>query len=199
MKTLLSLALVTILGLSTPVYARSSWEKQVIHQKTDVYTYHKHRYQLKDYPYYTLVDINHDGTKEVLLSNQKEDKNGYMNVVDQPTEVLLLANVNGKTKILKRFTYGNLFYFSYRPSQKALGFWTRMSGQTNSKVYTFDGQKLKIKYTLDYYSPNHDEKTDGMNKTDHYYLNNKRVNKKTFTQSFNKYVSDRYMMHFTKR
>ncbi len=199
MKVLLSSVLVTGLVLSTHVYAHTSWGIQFIYQKTGVYTYHKHRYYLKDYPYYALLDLNHDGIKEVLLSNQREADNGYMNVYDHPTEVLLMAKVKGKTKILKRFTYGNLFYFAYRYSQKTLGFWTRISGQTNSKVYTFGGNKLKTKYTLDYYSPYHDEKTDGMNKTDHYYLNNKCVNKKTFTKSFNKYVSELNMMHFMKR
>jgi hypothetical protein len=74
-----------------------------------------------------------------------------------------------------------------------------MSGQTNSKVYIFNGKTLKTKYTLDYYSPYHDEKTDGMNKKDHYYLNNKRINKKTFNQYFTKYIAKRYFLRFTKK
>lgn len=60
-----------------------------------------------------------------------------MNGVDQPAKVLLMVKVQGKTNILKRFTHGNLFYLTYRPIQKAA-----------NKIY------------FDYYSPDHDEKTD---------------------------------------
>jgi hypothetical protein len=74
-----------------------------------------------------------------------------------------------------------------------------MSGQTNNVVYTFNGKKLYKKYCLDYYSPNHDEKTDGMNKEDHYYINNKRTSKKAFQSLFHKYILSMDAIHFHKR
>lgn len=188
-----------IAGLCGCVQAKGSWENKVLKQRKAVYTYHGKRYKMKDYPYYKVLDINHDGTNELLIANQKQDKGGIMNTAPKQSHVLLMVNVNGKVKIVKEFKYENLFYLTYKPEVKALGYWSRMSGQTNNVVYTFNGKKLYKKYCLDYYSPNHDEKTDGMNKEDHYYINNKRTSKKAFQSLFHKYISSKNAIHFHKR
>ena len=68
-----------IAGSCGCVQAQGSWENKVLKQRKAIYTYHGKCYKMKDYPYYKVLDINHEGINELLIANQKQDKGGIMN------------------------------------------------------------------------------------------------------------------------
>ena len=140
--------------------------------------------------YYALVDINKDGTKELILCTRKDGK------IFQGEKAEIWARVNKKNKKIKKVTDGAGDEFRYYKKGKNLVYYYRASGESHLTIYKLKKGALKAGDQLDYYSPNHDP--SGNNDTAVYYINKKSVDEKTFNDSFDKYYSSKTKLKFKK-
>ena len=123
----------------------------------------------KDYPFYYLADIDQDGTEELFLSSTE---NSFIGAEDKAK---MMADVDGKATDIKKIGGAGGEAFKYDASDKALFYWSRLSGEEHLIKYTFEKGKLKEVQTADKYGENHDPNEDGKNVEDTYYVDGKKV------------------------
>lgn len=153
--TAILLSFILLISMSTTAFAKTytgkNWYKQVLNKQSGTYRvktinqYGKEAgYKTKkrsSYKYYKVVDINKDGTKELLLSTSK---NGTF----YGNSVLVLTYYKKKVKPLYCFE-------EMRKNAEIKG--TKLnvchygSDFANSRSYTLKNGQLKVSSRLDYY------------------------------------------------
>lgn len=135
---------------------------------------------VKDFPYYKLVDINQDGTDELFLSSTEkdfigaEDKAKIMGQADDnPTDLKEIGGAGGES-------------FSYLAADKALYYYSKLSGEEHVVICALEGGKLVDKQKLDRYEQNHDPNT-GDNTDTTYYIDEDEVTEDEFMNLWEKY------------
>ena len=136
----------------------------------------------KDFPYHKLVDIDQDGTDELFLSSTEkdfigaEDKAKIVGLVDgNPTDLKEIGGVAGES-------------FSYLAADKALYYFSRLSGEEHYVVLNLENGKLVEKQKFDTYAQNHDPNT-GDNKDATYYIDDNEVTEDEYMALYEKYES----------
>ena len=149
------LSLILLVSISTTTFAKTytgkTWYKQVLNSQSGTYRvktinpYGKEAgYKTKkrsSYKYYKVVDINKDGTNELLLSTSK---NGTF----YGNSVLVLTYYKKKVKPLYCFEEMRK---NAELKGKNLNICHYGSDFANSRSYTLRNGQLKINYRLDYY------------------------------------------------
>lgn len=121
---------------------KSNWYKTVLNSKTAKYKVGTKTYKRSSFKYYKLVDINQDGTKELLLSTTAKSYVAYNQ------KVLLLTYYKGKVKPLKVFTSDGGEELLYRKGKLALTQYTRLSDTAQIEVYKLKDGKLTKTVTV---------------------------------------------------
>lgn len=167
------LSLILFISMSTTTFAKTytgkNWYKQVLKSQSGTYrvktinpygkeTGYKNK-KRSSYKYYKVVDINKDGTNELLLSTSK---NGTF----YGNSVLVFTYYKKKVKPLYCFEEMRK---NVELKGKNLNICHYGSDFANSRSYTLKNGQLKINYRLDYYR---NAKTGY---TYRYYKNGKKV------------------------
>lgn len=116
---------------------KSNWYKTVLNTKSGSYKIGSKTYKRSKYKYYALVDINRDGTKELLLSQSSNSR------LAGTESVLLLTYSNKKVKALKCLQSDGGGELLYRSSTKSLTHYTRGSDFGRIEVYQLKSGALK--------------------------------------------------------
>ena len=116
---------------------KSNWYKTVLNKKTGSYKIGSKTYKRSKYKYYELVDINRDGTKELLLSQSSDS------FLAGTESVLLLSYSNKRVKALKCFRSAGGGELLYRNATKSLTHYTRLSDLGQIEVYQLKSGTLK--------------------------------------------------------
>lgn len=156
---------------------KNNWYKKVVtHQANTTFKKGSKTYYLNDYISYAAVDINQDGTKELLLGT---GENGSL--YDDKT-VLVLRYYKGKPTVLKEVKWFAGGYVNrYKKSAKRLCVWTRGSAMGRTDVYKIGTTSLNR--TLRLTNMRHDmtwKKT----------INGKACSEKKFNKYWKKYYTN---------
>lgn len=162
----------------------SSWYDEILADSQLTYEYGEETYALGDYDYYALIDLAGDGNPELILSTTEDA------FFSMDNKAIMLGQVDGEVRILGVYENGGGCSLYYNEKEGKLGWYTRLSGQSNSFVYILEDGALKEVESLDSYQPFHDPGTEGLNKEDKYYINGLDVSKEDFQKEYNKYFSD---------
>ena len=141
-KNILVSVLLMCILLCMPVKADAkttskNWYKKVLSSKSATYKIGKKKYKRSSYKYYKLIDINKDGTKELILSRTKN------NFLPYDSSALLLTYYNKKVKAVKSFSYAGGCALGYNSGKKALVFYKRDSGSSSYTAYQLKKGALK--------------------------------------------------------
>ena len=167
------LSLILLISMSSTAFAktytRKNWYKQVLNSQNGAYRvktinpYGKEaRYKTKkcsSYKYYKVMDMNKDGTKELLLSTSK---NGTF----YGNSVLVLTYYKKKVKPLYCFEEMRK---NMEIKAKKLNVCHYGSDFANSRSYTLKNGQLKVSSHLDYY------RNSKTGYTPCYYKNGKKI------------------------
>lgn len=135
------LMLVTVLIPQTKAQAasvtKSNWYKTVLNSKSGSYKIGSKTYKRSKYKYYKLVDINKDGTKELLLSQAPNSR------ISSEYSVLLLTYYNKKIRAVKAFRSAGGGELLCRGTTKTITHYTRGSDFGQIEVYQLKKGVLK--------------------------------------------------------
>lgn len=116
---------------------KSNWYKTVLNSKSGSYRIGSKTYKRSRYKYYKVLDINKDGTKELLLSKSSDSR------LAGSESVLLLTYSGKKVKALKSFQSDGGGELLYRSSTKSLTHYSRGSDFGQIEVYQLKNGILK--------------------------------------------------------
>ena len=198
-KKLLTILLATVTlfsmtrSLPMKVSAKTTnknWYKKVLSSKKGTYkvkTYgeynmtsqpeYKTKYR-KNYKYYKVIDINKDGTKELILSNTKKG-------LFYKGSILVLTYYKGKVRPQYCFDEAR----GIRIKNKKFSMCHYGSDFTAIRSYTISKGNLKKAVFLKYFNDRATQK---------YYKNNKRISQSTYRKEVNKYWNGGTDITFTK-
>ena len=171
-------------GAGQGVKEGASWYDDILTDSQLAYEFGGETYSLGNYDYYALIDLAGDGNPELVLSTTDES------FLIMDNQAIILAQVDGEVRILGVYDYGGGCSLYYNETESKLGWYTRLSGQSNSYVYTLEDGALKEIESLDSYQPFHDPGTEGLNKENKFYINGAEVSEKEFQKEYSKYFSD---------
>lgn len=154
--------------------------QKVLKSKDKVFKIGKKQYKRKAYKYYKLVDINGDGTEEMILT----DTDGPFFIMD--TKALVLTYSDGKVKAVKAFNSAAGMKLLVN-NNRLVEYW-RLSGEEHLNVYALTSKNtLKKKSYIDTYQPHH----YAPDNEDTVYLNKgKACTEKEFNKLWKKYYKN---------
>lgn len=179
------LSLILLFSLNTTTFAKTytgkNWYKQVLSSQKGTYRVKTINPYGKDvgyknkkrssYKYYKVVDINKDGTNELLLSTSK---NGTF----YGNSVLVLTYYKKKVKALYCFEEMRK---NVELKGKNLNICHYGSDFANSRSYTLKNGQLKVSYRLDYY------RNFKTGYSYQYYKNGKRISSDAYEKALKKF------------
>lgn len=179
------LSLILLFSLNTATFAKTytgkNWYKQVLSSQKGTYRVKTINLYGKDigyknkkrssYKYYKVVDINKDGTNELLLSTSK---NGTF----YGNSVLVLTYYKKKVKALYCFEEMRK---NVELKGKNLNICHYGSDFANSRSYTLKNGQLKVSYRLDYY------RNFKTGYSYQYYKNGKRISSDAYEKALKKF------------
>ena len=180
------LCMIMICSMSNPVQAmnKSNWYKTVLSTRNQVYCV---KYWANNnrtawinrsrFRYYKTIDINNDGTKELLLSTTKS------NFIAWGDQVMLLSYQNGKVVPLGLIETATGVKLSCKGSY--LCYYHRTAGSNGYDIYKFS--KGKLKRILSLGDDNYTIKNGKQIMT--YRKNGKKCSEKTYKKYLKKYAS----------
>ena len=121
-----------------------------------------------EYPYYRLLDIDQDDMDELFLSSTE---NAFVGAEDRAK---LMADVDGGSGYAEGDRGAGGGSFSYNETDKALFYFSRLSGEEHIVKYALKNGDLIEQQNADEYDAGHDPET-GDNPDDTYYLDGKKV------------------------
>jgi hypothetical protein len=116
---------------------KSNWYKTVLNSQSGSYKIGSKTYKRSKYKYYKLIDINKDGTKELLLSQSSSPR------ITCDHSVLLLTYYNKKIRAIKAFHSAGGGELLYRGTTKTITHYTRGSDLGQIEVYQLKSGALK--------------------------------------------------------
>lgn len=122
----------------------------------------------KDYPYYRVLDLDQDGVDELFLSSTEK---AFIGAEDKAK---LMGNVDGEPVDVKEIGGAGGESFSYDAGDKALFYFSRISGEKHLVKYNYENGELIEVQTADEYDEYHDPES-ATNIDDTYYLDGKKV------------------------
>ena len=134
------------------------------------------------YSYYKTLDINGDGTQELLLSTESGD------FFTGDAKVMLLAQVDGEIKEVQDLSYAGGTQVYFNEDEHRLTWMTRLSGERQEYVYEYANGELKEEFKIEYYAQNHNPNVD--TNQDTYYINGDETNEAEFNKIVNKYAAE---------
>ena len=136
----------------------------------------------KEYSYYSLQDINLDGTDELFLSTTAKDFIGFED------KACLMANVNGEAKTLQEIGGAGGEYWICHQSDATLTYYSRLSGEEHIILYKLENGELKEISTADTYDPHHYTEKD--NDKTLYFIDKKEVSKEEAESYWEQYGNE---------
>lgn len=168
----------------SPVHAmnKSNWYKTVLNTKNQ--SYHVKYWGRNSttwinrnrFHYYKVIDIDKDGTKELLLSTTKSSSLVYGD------QVLILAYQNGKVVPISLISTATVVRLSCKGQY--LCYYNRMAGFNGYDIYKYSNGNLKKILSLNY--DNYTIKNGKQTIT--YRKNGKKCSKKTYEKYLKKYA-----------
>ena len=185
---IISLCLLMLSFMTNPVYAmnKSNWYKTVLNTKNQIYhvkcwgAINRTEWVNRNkFHYYKIIDINKDGTKELLLSTM-----GTSSIVWRD-QVLLLSYQNGKVVPVGLIAPATVVELSCKGEY--LCYYKRMAGFNGHDIYKFSNGKLKKVVSLNY--DNYTIKNGKQTIT--YRKNEKKCSEKIYKKYLKKYALGR--------
>ena len=162
----------------------SAWYEEVLSDNSLVLEYGGESYAIADYDYYALIDLAGDGNPELVLSTTED---AFLTVDDK---AVMLAKNGEHIGIIGVYNFGGGCSLYCDKEQRKLGWFTRLSGQSNSFVYSLQDGQLQEEETLDFYEAYHDPNQSGLNEEEAAYVNGKKVSREKYQEEFARYFSD---------
>ena len=162
-----------LFSFSPVCYAKTTpqnWYRKELKKEDAVYKYKGKVYYGKDYKYRKIVDIDGDGTKELMLSNEK-GSNLYEG------KKMLLLTWSGKAKVLLAVKSDRGTYLYVNRKTKTFAVLRTGSDGSRTEVYRIKGSRIKEIKTLKY--NNHSKSK--------YFIDRKGVSKEVFYETAEKF------------
>ncbi len=148
--------------------------------------------KLKRFEHKTYIDLNEDGTKELILTfageGQSADdfivENGF---IGEENPAIVLTYHNKEVKILGKYVPYGGGCLKYVEDEHCFTVFDRLAGEGHIKVYQISNGEFKEKLSMDHYQPYH---YDLDSEKEFYFMNGKEINKSDFYKNWNHYYKD---------
>ncbi len=156
--------------------------------KLDSYT----KAKLKKFKHKTYIDLDEDGTKEVILTfygegESVDDFSAEDGFICDEYPAIILTYHDKKVKILGKFAPAGGGRLLYLEVEHYLIAYDRCSGEEHIQVYQLFNGEFTEKLTMDHYQPHH---YDLDSEKDFYFMNGQKIKKSEFESTWNHYYGD---------